>query len=65
MESVSKICTPKTSDLVEYGVRKYAGNWVPVVVVNGRRKTFAHCSTSRGAMEIAMRQAKAAVGVAD
>lgn len=42
---------------ISYTVRKYAGAWVPVVIADGKRHTFAHCSTSGGAMETAIRQA--------
>jgi len=42
---------------ITYTVRKYAGAWVPVVIVNEKRHTFVHCSTSGGAMEIAIREA--------
>ncbi|MEM9129934.1 MAG: hypothetical protein AAGA97_09475 [Pseudomonadota bacterium] len=48
-----------------YRVRKYAGAWVPVIVVNGKRRTFTHCSTSGGAMEIAIRQCALASGWSD
>jgi len=37
-----------------YRVRKYAGEWVPVAVVNGTMFTGPHCSTSGGAMESAI-----------
>ena len=40
-----------------YTIRKYAGAWVPVVIANGKRHTFAHCITSGGAMESAIRKA--------
>ena len=42
---------------ITYTIRKYAGAWVPVVIANGKRHTFAHCSTSSGAMETAIRKA--------
>ena len=42
---------------INYTVRKYAGAWVPVVIKDGKRTTFMHCSTSGGAMESAIRHA--------
>ena len=42
---------------IAFKVRKYAGAWVPVVVANGKRHTFAHCQTSGGAMEVAIMKA--------
>ena len=45
-----------------YMVRKYAGAWVPVIIVGGTRKTFAHCSTSGGAMETAITKCAEASG---
>lgn len=45
-----------------YTVRKYAGAWVPVIVVGGVRKSFAHCSTPCGAMESAIYQCAKASG---
>ena len=37
-----------------YRVRKYAGAWVPVAVVGGKIFTGTHCSTSGGAMGLAI-----------
>lgn len=45
-----------------YMVRKYAGAWVPVVVANGKRKSFLHCATSGAAMEIAITKCAKASG---
>ena len=45
-----------------YKVRKYAGNWVPVIVVDGIRKSLMHCATSGGAMEVAIRECAKASG---
>mgnify|MGYP003643160187 FL=1 len=42
---------------ISFTVRKYAGAWVPIIVKGGKRKSFAHCSTSGGAWHIAMREA--------
>ena len=42
---------------IKYTVRKYAGAWVPVVIKNGKRHTFVHCSTSGGAMDVAIAKA--------
>ena len=58
MRNASGVCNvPKGLEIL-YGVSKYAGAWVPKVSVNGVLTTCAHCSTSSGAMEIAMREAK-------
>lgn len=45
-----------------YSVRKYAGAWVPVIVIGGVQKSFAHCSTSGGAMYIAITRCAEASG---
>lgn len=45
-----------------YSVRKYAGAWVPVIVANGVRQTFSHCSTSGGAMGVAITECAKASG---
>ena len=45
-----------------YTVKKYAGAWVPAITVKGDRKTFAHCATSGGAMDVAIRQCAIASG---
>lgn len=45
-----------------YAVRKYAGAWVPVVVIGGKRKSFAHCATSGAAMQVAIDNCAKACG---
>lgn len=42
---------------ITYTVRKYAGAWVPVIIAGGKRLSFAHCSTSAGAIEMAISHA--------
>ena len=37
-----------------YRIRKYAGYWVPVAVVGGKKTTGLHCSTAGGAMTSAI-----------
>ena len=37
-----------------YRIRKYAGYWVPVAVVGGKKTTGLHCSTAGGAMNSAI-----------
>lgn len=45
-----------------YTVRRYAGAWTPVIVVNGKRETFAQCATSGAAMTTAIRECAKASG---
>lgn len=37
-----------------YHIRKYGGEWVPVVIVGSKVFTGVHCSTSGGAMASAI-----------
>lgn len=65
IDSMTTVAEQNATDLnaiaanggITYTARKYGGAWVPVVIVNGKRHTFVHCSTIFGALEIAMHQA--------